>query len=143
MSLNPASVEHAFVGGLLHDIGKLVLVSNYPEKYEEALRQVRQGPVRICEAECALFGTSHAEIGAYLLWLWNLPDPVAEILALHHHPSQDPETPPAVVAVHFANALVNQEPDEDMDLACLTSRLEGALPRWRRIYEDTLEKSAR
>lgn len=143
MSLNPASVEHAFVGGLLHDIGKLVLVSNYPEKYEEALRQVRQGPVRICEAECALFGTSHAEIGAYLLWLWNLPDPVAEILALHHHPSQDPETPPAVVAVHFANALVNQEADEDMDLACLTSRLEGALPRWRRIYEDTLGKSAR
>jgi HD-like signal output (HDOD) protein len=94
------------------------------------------------DAECDTFGTSHAEIGAYLLWLWGLPDPVAEILALHHHPSSDAEVPPAVVAVHFANALVNKESEQDMDLACLqTVRQEDALPRWRQIYEDMSEKS--
>jgi len=142
MGLIPAVVDHAFVGGLLHDIGKLVLASNYPEQYHEILQRVGEGSVRISDAECDTFGTSHAEIGAYLLWLWGLPDPVAEILALHHHPSSDAEVPPAVVAVHFANALVNEESEQEMDLACLqTVRQEGALPRWRQIYEDMSEKS--
>lgn len=141
MGLIPAAVDHAFVGGLLHDIGKLVLVSNYPERYQEALRCAHASPSCISEAECAIFGTSHAEIGAYLLWLWGLPDPVAEILALHHHPSRDAEAPLAVVAVHFANALVNQESERDMDLACLQNMDPGALPRWRRMFEEMPEKS--
>jgi putative nucleotidyltransferase with HDIG domain len=142
MGLSPAAVDHAFVGGLLHDIGKLVLASNYPEQYQEILRRAHEGSFRMRDAECDTFGTSHAEIGAYLLWLWGLPDPVAEILALHHHPSSDAEVPPAVVAVHFANALVNKESEQDMDLACLqTVRQEDALPRWRQIYEDMSEKS--
>jgi putative nucleotidyltransferase with HDIG domain len=142
MGLAPAAVDHAFVGGLLHDIGKLVLVSNYPEQYQEALRRAREGPVRMSEAECAVFGTSHAEIGAYLLWLWGLPDPVAEILALHHHPSRNADVPPAVAAVHFANALVNQDSERDMDLDCLkTLGLEAALSGWRRTYETMSGKS--
>ncbi len=142
MGPNPAAVDQAFVGGLLHDIGKLVLVSNYPEQYQDALRRAREDQVQISEAEYALFGTSHAEIGAYLLWLWGLPDPITEILALHHHPSRDAEAQPAVVAVHFANALVNHEPEQDMDLACLSTRgLEGALPRWRHMHEEMAEKS--
>lgn len=142
MGLTAAAVDHAFVGGLLHDIGKLVLVANYPVQYQEVLLRVRGGPVRISEAECEIFGTSHAEIGAYLVWLWGLPDPVAEILALHHYPFRDAEASPAVAAVHFANALVNRDSEEDMDLACL-SRLgfEEALPRWRQMYEEMTERS--
>jgi hypothetical protein len=46
------------------------------------------------------------------------------------------------VAVHFANALVNQASEKEMDLACLSALgLKDALPRWRQIYEDTTEKS--
>ena len=141
MGLTAAAVDHTFVGGLLHDVGKLVLASNYPEQYQEALRRTAEGQVCISEAECDLFGTSHAEIGAYLLWLWGLPDTVAEILALHHHPSRDAEPPPAVIAVHFANALVNRESEQEMDLACLAGlRLESALPLWRQMYEEMTEK---
>ena len=142
MGLTPAAIDHAFVGGLLHDIGKLVLVSNYPKQYQEVLQRAREDPVPISEAERDFFGTSHAEIGAYLLWLWGLPDPVAEILALHHYPSRDADVPPAVVAVHFANALVNEVSEKEMDLACLSDlELKDALPRWRQMYEDTAEKS--
>src|ERR1039457_6989322 len=112
MGLSAAAVDHAFVGGLLHDIGKLVLASNYPEQYQEILRRAHEGSFRMRDAECDTFGTSHAEIGAYLLWLWGLPDPVAEILALHHHPSRDTEVAPAVAAVHFDNALANQESEQ-------------------------------
>jgi hypothetical protein len=46
-----------------------------------------------------------------------------------------------VVAVHFANALVNRESEEAMDLACLAGlRLESALPLWRQMYEEMTEK---
>jgi HD-like signal output (HDOD) protein len=141
MGLTPVCVDHAFVGGLLHDIGKLVLVSNYPAQYQAALRRVRESAVPISEAENEEFGTSHAEIGAYLLWLWGLPDPVAEILALHHRPSRDTEASAAVVAVHFANALVKRESEQHMDLPCLAAlRLEAELPRWRQMYEEMSEK---
>jgi putative nucleotidyltransferase with HDIG domain len=142
MALAPAAVDHAFVGGLLHDIGKLVLVSNYPKPYQEVLRRSREGPVPISEAERDSFGTSHAEIGAYLLWLWGLPDPVAEILALHNSPSRDADVPLPVVAVYFADALVNRVSEKEMDLACLsTLGLKDALPRWRQMYDGTMEQS--
>jgi hypothetical protein len=44
--------------------------------------------------------------------------------------------------VHFANALVNEVSEKEMDLACLSDlELKDALPRWRQMYEDTAEKS--
>jgi putative nucleotidyltransferase with HDIG domain len=140
LSLSPAEVGHAFVGGLLHDIGKLVLVTNYTEQYQEAMRRARASNIPIDQVESEMFGASHAEIGAYLLWLWGLPDPVAEILALHHHPSRDTEVAPAVAAVHFANALVNQESEQEMDLDCLRLKgLEAELPAWRQMRQEMLE----
>jgi hypothetical protein len=69
---------------------------------------------------------------------------VAEILALHHHPSRDLEVAPAVLAVHVADALVNQEaePEQKMDLDCLRLQgLEAELPAWRQMHEEVLERS--
>ena len=141
MHLPPTAVDHAFVGGLLHDIGKLVLVCNYPEQYQEAVRRAGEGRLPFNEMEHTIFGTSHAEIGAYLLWLWGLPDSLTEILALHHSPSSESDVPLAVAAVHFANALVNGASEQDMDLDCLrTMGLESALPDWRRLHEEMPEK---
>ena len=127
----------------MHDIGKLVLVSSYPEQYQTALHRARLGSLPLSETERTIFGTSHGEIGAYLLWLWGLPDPVTEILALHHRPSGDKDVAPAVVAVHIANALVNGGSELDIDLGCLrTMGLEAELSAWRLLYEETLEKPA-
>lgn len=140
MHLPPASVDHTFVGGLLHDIGKLVLVSSYPEQYQSAIERAREGAIAVNESEHNIFGTSHGEIGAYLLWLWGLPDPVTDILALHHYPSRDTQVAPAVVAVHVANALVNGASEQDIDLDCLrTMKLEDNLHEWRLLHDEMLE----
>jgi putative nucleotidyltransferase with HDIG domain len=142
MHLSPAAIDYTFVGGLLHDIGKLVLIASYPGQYQAALQRSREGSLPLTETERAVFGTSHGEVGAYLLWLWGLPDAVTEILALHHNPSRETEVSAAVVAVHFANALVNGESEQDMDLACLRNlKLQTGLAAWRLLHEEMGEKS--
>jgi putative nucleotidyltransferase with HDIG domain len=131
MRLSPTAVHHAFIGGLFHDIGKLVLASHYGEQYQAALQLSRERQVSLAEIENGTWGTNHGEIGAYLLWLWGLPDPVTDILASHHRPSRDADVSPAVVAVHVANALVNGLSDQNMDLDCIRAlNLEAGMGAW-------------
>jgi HD-like signal output (HDOD) protein len=99
-------LDDTFVAGLLHDVGQLVLVSNHPEKYDRVMSAVAGGDRTIAEAERETFGTTHAEVGGYLLWLWGLPDPVVEAVAFHHNPSGCPGGGFApLTAVYVANVL--------------------------------------
>jgi putative nucleotidyltransferase with HDIG domain len=103
-------VDHAFMAGLLHDVGKLVLAANLPELYSATLVQAQEHGTPVWETERALLGTTHAEVGAYLLGLWGLPDAIVEALAFHHCPSACPEQRfSPLTAVHIANALVHTE----------------------------------
>ncbi|MHC4269851.1 MAG: HDOD domain-containing protein [Planctomycetota bacterium] len=79
-------VEDAIIAGVLHDIGKLILLK-VPEKYKEILSFVEYTGCDFVDAEYAVMKTSHAELGAYLLGLWGIPDSVVEIVAFHHEPS--------------------------------------------------------
>jgi putative nucleotidyltransferase with HDIG domain len=104
ISSDKKTFEYAFVAGLLHDIGKLVLADNLPMKYHNTLELAAQKRIELQEAEEAIFGTTHAQVGAYLLWLWNLPEQVITATAYHHVPdkySTKGFTP--VTAVHLAN----------------------------------------
>jgi HD-like signal output (HDOD) protein/ActR/RegA family two-component response regulator len=105
-NVSKSFLDDTFVAGLLHDVGQLVLVSSYPEKYDALLSAVAAGDRTIAEAECETFGTTHAEVGGYLLWLWGLPDPVVEAVVFDHSPSKCPSvefTP--LTAVYMANLL--------------------------------------
>jgi len=139
LGLPPAAVDDAFVGGLLHDLGKLVLVCNYPEQYETATQEARQEQIPDRDAESRIFGTSHAEVGAYLLWLWGLPDPVTEVVANHHRlDRQQAQTPGPVVAVHIADALIRGS-ERHLDVDYLTRMgLAAGLPRWKELHEEML-----
>jgi HD-like signal output (HDOD) protein len=97
-----------FMAGLLHDVGKLVLAANLPQQYEEALQRMQTEGLADWQAEQAVFGTSHAEVGAYLLGLWGLPEPIVEALAFHHSPSActDRSLSP-LTTVHVANGLAH------------------------------------
>ena len=102
-------LDTTFLGGLIHDIGKLVLLQT-PDYTEKIHKQMADNKLSFVEAEYKLFETSHSEVGAYLLGLWGLPVPILEIAAFHDVPlkQEDIEASP-MSAVHLANMLVNQE----------------------------------
>jgi len=97
--LAPLEVDTAKLAGLLHDVGAIVLFQNWRDEY----LSIEPGDD---EAEQALFGVSHSDIGGYLCALWHLADPVVEAV-LHHHDPPPREVFDATAAVHVARALVS------------------------------------
>lgn len=100
-------LDQAFLGGLLHDIGTLVLASNATEEYTRARDMAKEQEISISEAEVEVFGTTHAEVGAYMLGLWGIDDTVVSAVAYHHHPENSPGTTfSPLVAVYVASVGV-------------------------------------
>jgi HD-like signal output (HDOD) protein len=79
--------EKAFTGGLLHDIGHLILAANLPEACREIRSQARAHDLSLYEAEKRVLNATHADVGSYLLSIWGLPVPLVEAVALHHEPA--------------------------------------------------------
>lgn len=143
--LNFHEVDQAFTAGLLHDAGKLVLATGLPNQYQSVLRQQRFQPAPVWEVEKELLGASHADVGAYLLALWALPDPLVETVAWHHRPTESFRqglTP--LLIVHVAN-LLEQEGRTPTDcLPVLDSKhigisgLSQRLDEWRKTARTVL-----
>ena len=101
------------VAGLLHDVGKLVLVERTPEHFARAVVGARQEKRPLFEVEEQLMGVSHAEVGAYLLSLWGIPYVIVEAVAHHHHPERVPHDKLDVLSgVYFANWLAHERSGE-------------------------------
>lgn len=99
-------VDEAFIGGLLHDSGKLVLAANFGAQYARVMRLAHDGGLTVTAAEHGVFGCTHADVGGYLLGLWGLPVPVVECVSHHHHPTRTLDhTFSPLTAVHVANSL--------------------------------------
>lgn len=73
-----------FIGGLLHDIGKMAMIQFDPDNYEKVLEMVRNEGVRDIEAELAIFGADHCSIGELIARLWKLPKEL-QLVAGHHN----------------------------------------------------------
>jgi len=100
----------AFLAGLLHDIGKLVLAANLPDEYRRTILAARRENVPIALAERKQYGATHADVGAFLLGLWGFPIPVVEAVGLHHSPAvAAPRTLSPLVAVHAADYLERED----------------------------------
>jgi len=98
--------EAAFVAGLLHDIGKVVLDRFFYRHYAEAVRRATALPCLIREAEVQLFNVNHAQVGRWLTERWRFPPALVEPVAFHHAPQAAPRE--AVVLstiVHVADLL--------------------------------------
>lgn len=97
--------ERAFTGGLLHDVGHLILAANLPEACREIRSQARTHKLSLYEAEKRVLHATHADVGSYLLSIWGLPVPLVETVALHHEPAQAADrTFNALGAVHVASS---------------------------------------
>ncbi|HXI41174.1 MAG TPA: response regulator [Bryobacteraceae bacterium] len=147
-SLPKKACDASLVGGLLHDAGKLVLAANCPKEYADVLALMKKERRASYAAESQIFGATHAEIGAYLLWLWGLPDEVCRAVAFHHQPrGASAKAFTAAAAIHVANALEHEREavdtilQQDIDLEFLKSLgLASRLPEWRRLCSQQLDK---
>lgn len=132
--------DYALMGGLMIDVGKLVFATNFPDKFAQVLSTTGSGEVPDHVAEKELFSHSHTDVGAYLVGLWGLPNPVVECVAYHHEPNSCVEsgfTP--LSAVHIAHAIVaggGSEPlaeidEEYVEAIGAASRISGWIDLYR------------
>ena len=99
-------LDDASVAALLHDIGRLILAATLPAKYGRAVALAAERAIPIQDAEMEIFGATHAEVGAYLLGLWALPDAVVEAVAYYYAPRRCvTQQWSALTLIHVANAL--------------------------------------
>jgi len=82
--------EDAFLAGLFHDVGKLVIAVAMPEEYETILTAAAVTCETILESERRMLHTDHAELSALAVDYWGLGDPIRAAAAYHHEPEQAP-----------------------------------------------------
>ncbi len=102
-----AKADSFYIPGLLHDIGRLVLYLKFPDLVQQLLQRHETTQASLFSLEQSVLDYSHADIGAKLLQLWRVPEPIWQPIACHHQPENDGETFVAASAIHIADAWVN------------------------------------
>lgn len=95
----------AFLGGLLHDIGKVILDAFLHEEYAPVVQRAREKDLLLIEAEDEVLGANHTDFGHWLAENWNLPHNLTAAVAYHHDPSQSKEHFMMASAVHLGDIL--------------------------------------
>ena len=96
--------EESFLCGLLHDIGKLLLLRHDEQAYAEIARIPDEHERLSREADC--YGYNHAQIGALVTRRWNLPDVIGHVINHHHWPSEAGQSIFLTRAINLADELV-------------------------------------
>lgn len=95
--------EEAFVGGLLHDIGKVIINLYLQAEFAKVSKLAALASLPFMEAERLVLGFDHAEAGARVLEKWNLPAPLVASVRFHHAPQDQPAPSPLTAIVHLAD----------------------------------------
>ncbi len=148
-NLDQGLINNSMMAGLLHDLGKLILATNFTKLYRQVLAEAQGAGRNLLDLEYEAFGTSHAEIGAYLMGLWRLENPIIEAIAFHHLPARSmTQSMGLLTAVHIGNALDHEArtpTGQDTDLKCDTEYLDNLgvthrISQWRQVCKELTER---
>ena len=137
------TADDAMMAGMICDVGTLVLAVARPDDMTAIRNMGNEQGLPDWQIEQDILGFSHAEVGAYLIALWGLPNPIVEAVAFHHAPHKSVSTAfEPLTAVHIACHLSSQPSHKDavgLDMTYI-ERLQIAreISRWREICEDTV-----
>jgi putative nucleotidyltransferase with HDIG domain len=98
--------EEAMVCGLMHDIGKPVMLMNLQPSYNEIISEVYNGNSNFHQLELLAYGFSHAHVGALLARKWNFPPQLAEAVGYHHNPLSAPGYRQLACIINLGNLLM-------------------------------------
>lgn len=102
-----ANVERFFVAGLLHDIGRLILLMEMSAEMTKVFSTRDQTPDLLYKIENELLGFDHAKLGGLLLKAWQLPERLEEAVTFHHHPHRARKFPVDAAVIHLADIVAN------------------------------------
>ena len=102
-----ANVERYFVLGILHDVGRLVLLLRAPDVMSGVFQQAREKGRWVYEVEREVLGFDHGRVGAELMKRWNMPDALQEALGLHHDPVKAQRYPAEAAMMHVGDIMAN------------------------------------
>lgn len=119
-------IDNSLIAGVLHDIGKLILVSRLESYYSDAVILARQEHITLHQAEKMIFKATHCDMGAYLTGLWGFNSDIVEAIGFHHQLGEYPAgTFSPTLAVHIADVMYyrfNQD------------KIIGAMPEFNEEY---------
>jgi putative nucleotidyltransferase with HDIG domain len=93
-------------GALLHDIGKVLIRKQLPEESEEIYDLVQNNGITMRDAEKAVLGITHEEVGLWLADKWNFPRIIKDIISYHHSPGLCFDHKKETAIAHFADVVV-------------------------------------
>lgn len=131
--------DYSCMAGMLIDIGEIVLAANSGDELADAWQAAQQSGEPAWRVEREVLGQSHMEVGAYLVGLWGLPNPIIEAVAYHHAPSAYAVTNfSSLTAVHAAMAIVTASGTPQLDTQHLEQLdLTDRVQAWQQLHEDT------
>jgi HD-like signal output (HDOD) protein len=100
------NADRFYLMGMLHDLGRLVLLLNIPDEMQKAMNCYKEEGL-LHEAESKVLGVDHADVVGMLLEMWKLPDMLQEAVAYHHSPGKAPHYPAAASIVHVADIVAH------------------------------------
>jgi putative nucleotidyltransferase with HDIG domain len=104
--INLKDPEEVSICGLLHDIGKALLLLQFPQEYEQAMREAEQRGNALYDTETNYFAATHAEVGYWLAQKWHFPSNLVEAIGYHHRPQISRQSPMETAIVHVSDVLV-------------------------------------
>ncbi|HBF42929.1 MAG TPA: hypothetical protein DDW42_04740 [Desulfobacteraceae bacterium] len=129
----PHLKAEAFIGGLLHDVGKLILKECFPDKIENVIAIYKEQGVSWLQAEQKVFGVDHTKVGKWLAEKWNLPETYIQAIWLHHHPFSAinkldfVKQKEIVLVIYLSNILVHEMMIDSMTPAHASVDYEDAI----------------
>ena len=101
------SSDDCFVGGLLHDMGKIVLLQHFKDLFQKVWLAVNGNNLSFYEAEKSQIPIDHAQIGGYLARKWQLPAALVDAIQYHHSVKSDADDQNLSMIIHAANIIAN------------------------------------